>query len=98
MSKPGVGGGEWLLINKFIVWSSIHGTLRGRGGLEIIKPCLCRGEGSGRWQVGVVRSWETRDCFDSTPGRAAVFALRPASRGRVGFSSGLHLPPGWAEV
>lgn len=47
MSKPGVGAGEWLLINKYIVWSSIHGTLRGRGGLEIIKPCLCHGGGVG---------------------------------------------------
>lgn len=83
MSKPGVGGGEWLLINKYIVWSSIHGTLRGHGGLEIIKPCLYHGGRSGRWQVGVVRSQETRDCFDSTPGRAAVFALRSASGGRI---------------
>lgn len=52
MSKPWWGrGAEWLLINKCIVWDSIHSTFRGRGGLEIIKLCLCH-RGLGRWQVG----------------------------------------------
>lgn len=92
MSEPARVG--WLLINKGIVWRSIHSTLRGRGGLEIIKPCVCHG-GLGRWQGGVARSWETRDCFDSASGGAAVFARRPASQG---FGSGPRLSPAWPGV
>lgn len=75
-------GPECLLINKSIVWRPIHSLLRGHGGLAVTEPCLCQeGWGGGTWEVA--RSREAASNFDSTEGRAAVFALRQAAKGKA---------------